>query len=216
MSRRRRADILAVFVKAPVAGRVKTRLAAKIGAQAAADLYRALGRSTVSACLGETYQTAVWFTPSRARRLVRGWLDDLPVAEYRAQRAGILGSRLSAAFRHHFQVGATRVVLIGSDCPGIDAALVSRAFGSLSEHDLVLGPAHDGGYYLIGLRRPEPRLFRGVDWSTDAVLAQTLSRAARLKLHSALLPRLRDIDTPEDAIALGLLDPRRWPAYPFR
>lgn len=199
------ADVLAVFVKAPVAGQVKTRLAAEIGAQAAADLYRSLGRSAVSACSGPLHETVVWFTPRAARTLVREWLGDLAVAEYRPQPGGTLGSRLIAAFRHHFQAGAGRVVLMGSDCPGIDVPLLSKAFGSLDEHDLVLGPAQDGGYYLIGLRRPEPRLFRRVSWSTDSVLAQTLARAGRLGLCSAILPTLRDIDTSEDAAALGLL-----------
>jgi rSAM/selenodomain-associated transferase 1 len=152
------------------------------------------------------HETVVWFTPKEARTLVRDWLADLAVAEYRAQPAGTLGSRLIAAFRHHFQAGARRVILMGSDCPGVDVPLVSKAFGSLKEHDLVLGPAQDGGYYLIGLQRPEPRLFRRVSWSTDSVLAQTLLRARRLGLRSAILPTLRDIDTPEDAAALGLLE----------
>lgn len=205
MNRLARAHILGVFVKAPVAGQVKTRLAAEIGAQAAADLYRVLGRSVVSACIGAPYETVVWFTPTEARTLVRDWLGDFAVADYRAQPAGTLGSRLIAACRHHFHAGAHRVILIGSDCPGIDAPLLSRAFDSLEQNDLVLGPAQDGGYYLIGLQRPEPRLFRGVRWSTDSVLAQTLLRAGRLGLRSAILPTLRDVDTTDDAATVGLL-----------
>ena len=94
--------------------------------------------------------------------------------------------------------------MIGSDCPGIGAPLISQAFESLTEHELVLGPAHDGRYYLVGLRRPEPGLFRDIDWSTDLVLAQTVSRAHRLEMRSALLPTLRDIDTLQDAAAVGL------------
>lgn len=108
---------------------------------------------------------------------------------------GVRGSRLITAFRYHFQAGARRVILMGSDCPGIDMPMVSRAFASLQEHDVVLDPAQDGGYYLIRLQRPEPRLFRGIDWSTDAVFAQTLSQAGRLGLRSTVLPILRDIDT---------------------
>lgn len=205
MSRRQGADTLAVFVKAPVAGRVKTRLAAEIGARAAADLYRALARSTVAACVAASHDTAVWFTPTQARPSIRDWLGDLAIAEYRAQPAGNLGVRLIAAFQHHFRAGARRVVLIGSDCPGIDAPLVSRAFTSLEEQEIVLGPAQDGGYYLIGLQRPEPRLFRGIAWSTDAVLTQTLARAGRLGLRWSVLPVLRDVDTTADAAAMGLL-----------
>jgi hypothetical protein len=112
---------------------------------------------------------------------------------------------MAAAIRHHFHEGFGRVILIGSDCPGIDAQLVSRAFASLNEHDLAIGPAHDGGYYLIGLRGPAPRLFDDISWSTDVVLEQTLAQARRLGLHPAILPTLRDMDTATDARALELL-----------
>jgi hypothetical protein len=107
---------------------------------------------------------------------VRDWLRSLSVAACRAQVSGALGARLAAAFRRHFREGAPRVILIGSDCPAVDAGLVSRAVAGLGEHDLVLGPAHDGGYYLIGLRAPAPQLFRGISWSTGAVVEQTLTR----------------------------------------
>ncbi len=97
------------------------------------------------------------------------------------------------------------MTLIGSDCPGVDAGLVSRARAALAEHDLVLGPAHDGGYHLIGLRAPVPQLFRGIAWSTDAVLGRTLARAQQLGLSVVHLPGLRDVDTASDARAVGIL-----------
>jgi hypothetical protein len=200
-----RPDVLGVFVKAPIAGQVKTRLAAEVGAQSAARLYHLLGRSVVSACGGPSYDTVVWFAPRGARRMVQHWLRRTAVAGYRAQPAGSLGERMAAAIRLHFHEGFRRVILIGSDCPGIDAQLVSRAFATLDEHDLTIGPARDGGYYLIGLRGPAPRLFRGISWSTDVVLDQTLEQARRLGLRSAILPTLRDIDTAADARALRLL-----------
>ncbi|MGH8568365.1 MAG: TIGR04282 family arsenosugar biosynthesis glycosyltransferase [Gammaproteobacteria bacterium] len=208
MSRVQRPDVLAVFVKAPLVGQVKTRLAADIGAPRATELYRALGRSVVSACIGPSHETVVWFSPVEARPIVREWLGDLAIADYRAQPTGSLGSRLIAALRDHFHEGARRVVLIGSDCPGIHARLVSRAFAFLDEHDLVIGPARDGGYYLIGLRGPAPQLFRGISWSTATVLQQTLTRARRVGLRPAILPTLRDIDTADDARVLGLLPSR--------
>jgi glycosyltransferase A (GT-A) superfamily protein (DUF2064 family) len=83
--------------------------------------------------------------------------------------------------------------------------VVSRALGALDEHDLVLGPAHDGGYYLIGLRAPVRQLFRGIAWSTHSVLGQTVARARQLGLGAVLLPRLRDVDTASDARAVGIL-----------
>ena len=198
-------DVLGVFVKAPAPGRVKTRLAAEVGAHTAAEIYRHLGRRVVSACGSPGHETVVWFAPAEARPAVRDWLKGLSVAAYRSQVSGTLGARLDAAFRQHFQEGARRVIMIGSDCLGVDAGLVSRALAGLDEHDLVLGPAHDGGYYLIGLRAPVPQLFDGIAWSTDAVLRQTVARVRQLRLSVALLPTLQDIDTASDARAAGIL-----------
>jgi rSAM/selenodomain-associated transferase 1 len=198
-------DVLGVFVKAPLPGRVKTRLAAEVGSQRAAEIYRHLGRRVVAACAGSGHDTVVWFAPAKARPAVRDWLKGLSVAALRAQVSGALGACLATAFRRHFHEGARRVIMIGSDCPGVDAGLVSRALAALAEHDLVLGPAHDGGYYLIGLRAPAPQLFHGIAWSTAAVLSQTVGRARQLGLSAALLLTLRDVDTASDARAAGIL-----------
>ena len=103
-----------------------------------------------------------------------------------------------SAFADSLGQGRRRVVLIGSDCPEITAPVLSSAFSLLTAHDLVLGPARDGGYYLIGLTAPYPELFQDMPWGTDAVLAQTQIRAARLGLRTALLEPLTDIDRPED------------------
>lgn len=205
MRRSSRSDVLGVFVKAPVAGLVKTRLAAEVGVHSAAEIYRDIGRRVVAACAGPSHETVVWFAPAGARPVVENWLKGLRVTAYRAQVAGALGARLAAAFRRHFQAGARRVIVIGSDCPAVEAGLVSQALAALDEHDVVLGPAHDGGYYLIGLRAPAPQLFRGIAWSTDAVLGQTLARARQLALSVLLLPTLRDIDSASDARATGFL-----------
>lgn len=199
-------DVLGVFVKAPVAGRVKTRLAAEVGARLAARLYRGIGRDIVAACVRpEAYRTVVWFSPPGAQRSVRTWLKGLQVSAFAPQREGGLGVRLSAAFRHPFREGARRVVVIGSDCPDVDRELVARALTALGDHDVVIGPANDGGFYLLGLRAPAAGLFRGVAWSTEAVLDQTLANAGRLGLEWGLLPTLRDVDTVADARALGLI-----------
>lgn len=197
--------VLAVFVKAPVAGRVKTRLAAEVGVHNAAEIYRRLGRRVVAACIGRRYDTVVWFAPVGARRAVRQWLTGLKVTAFRAQVSGALGARLAAAFGRHFREGASRVIAIGSDCPGVDPRLMSRALAALDEYDLAIGPANDGGYYLIGLRAPALQIFRGIAWSTETVLEQTLARARQLGLRAALLPTLRDVDTASDARALGIL-----------
>ena len=202
-----RPNVLGVFVKAPVAGRVKTRLAAEIGPLRAAALYRCLGSQVVQALAGEEYETVVWYAPRCDGRLVRAWLKGLGVSRFRAQSGGELGNRLRGAFATHFCEGARRTLIIGSDCSGVDRGVVRAAFAALDEHDVILGPAHDGGYYLIGLRAPAPQLFRGIAWSTEAVLEQTLARARQLELNAAMLPTLRDVDTASDARAVGL-----WPA----
>jgi len=196
---------LAVFARAPVVGRVKTRLAREIGAREAAALYQRLGRRVVAASVGPGYRTIVWFTPSTARTAVRVWLEGLGVSDFRAQTDGGLGTRLVHAFGRLFGEGDGAVVVIGTDCPGVDRRRVAAAFAALRSYDVVLGPARDGGYYLVGLRAPEPALFRAIPWSTHDVTRATRARAGALGLSCRLLAPLRDVDTAGDARALGLL-----------
>jgi len=119
---------------------------------------------------------------------------------YRQQSEGDLGRRMALAFKESFSAGMTGVVIIGTDCPDLNAQLMVKAFHAIEQNDLVLGPALDGGYYLIGLRRLIPELFTGISWSTAEVLEQTRSIAERLDLAIAFLPLLNDIDRPEDLI----------------
>lgn len=205
------ADVVAVFVKSPEPGRVKTRLSHTIGPDAASELYRRLGRTVIQNTIGSTHRTVVWYDPPEGGPSVRAWLNGLGIDAFRVQRSGGLGQRMAWTFARHFRTGAMRVVLIGSDCPGVDRRGIGRALEALTEHDVVLGPTEDGGFYLIGLAAPAPGLLRGVAWSTDAVLAQTTRNATGLGLQVATLPTLRDIDTADDARALGWL-----PAAPGR
>lgn len=197
---------LAVFVRAPVAGRVKTRLATALGSVAAAAIYRRMGRRVVAGCVyRDRYRTVVWFSPSRAGSQVRSWLGGLGVDQFLAQRSGGLGIRLAAVFERHFRKGADRVVVIGSDCPAVGYPIIARALLALDKGDVVLGPALDGGFYLLGLKAPCPALLSDIAWSTPAVFNQTLANAAALGLDVALLPVLRDVDTIVDARALNLV-----------
>ncbi|MEO6245967.1 MAG: TIGR04283 family arsenosugar biosynthesis glycosyltransferase, partial [Opitutaceae bacterium] len=109
-----------------------------------------------------------------------------------------LGARMERATREALSEGAKSVVVIGADCPQLTGPDLSAALARLREHDVVLGPAIDGGYYLIGLRRPQPELFRDIAWSTATVLAQTLATAKRSALQCHLLKRLGDVDQPHD------------------
>jgi hypothetical protein len=130
------------------------------------------------------------------QQLMRDWLGSDTV--YREQSEGDIGKRMAIAFHGAFATGMTSVVIIGIDCPNLNAQLMAKAFHAIEQHDLVLGPAQDGGYYLIGLRRLIPELFTGIPWSTAEVLQQTMSIAQRLELSVAHLPLLGDIDRPED------------------
>lgn len=201
------AEVLGILVKAPSPGAVKTRLAREIGAEHATALYERLGRAVVRRSVWpRRHATAIWFSPAGAEAAVRSWLESPGVHGFRPQRSGGLGARLAAVFRWHFAEGAERVVVIGSDCPDVGRFLVRRAFRLLEQRELVIGPARDGGFYLLGLRHSAPGLFRRVVWSTDAVFARTMANAARLGLGAAVLPELRDVDTVEDALILGLLE----------
>lgn len=118
------------------------------------------------------------------------------------QFAGDLGARLERVFEHLLAGQQGRAVIVGSDCPALTTAHLDAAFTALAGHDLVVGAARDGGYWLIGLACDAPALFRDVPWGADTVCALTLSRAAELRLRVAQLPTLADLDTPADLAAL--------------
>ena len=189
--------VLVVFLKAPRPGEVKTRLVPALGPEAAAGLYRALAEAVVDETrpLRGEYERLLCFAPAEARVEVAAWFPGDALLE---QRGGDLGARMSRAFEEMFERGAQRVAVVGSDVPGLARADVVSALASLEHHDLALGPAHDGGYYLIALRRPGPGLFRGVAWGTSSVLPATLERAATLGLTVRVLDERRDIDTVDD------------------
>lgn len=121
-----------------------------------------------------------------------------PQFQYVPQCEGDLGQRLAHAFRESFQTGCRRVVVVGTDCPGLSEVIVHQAFEHLEDHDVVIGPAEDGGYYLIGLAKPAEELFTGIAWGTGQVLETTLAAAISSELSIAVLPTLTDVDRPED------------------
>jgi len=144
--------------------------------------------------------------------LVVGSFVVMKIYRFIRQPQGDLGRRMSHAFSESFRQGDTRVVAIGTDCPGLTGALLRDAFGALKENDLVLGPARDGGYFRIGLSRPATDLFKGIPWSTERVLESTLGVAHRLGMSTRLLETLADVDRPEDLIELA--SQRSRPATP--
>jgi rSAM/selenodomain-associated transferase 1 len=175
---------------------VKTRLAAAIGADAAADLYRALAEHVLEATTpaGE-YERLVFFDPPEALEEMRAWL---PGVRLLAQHGEDLGARMADAFARAFARGASRVAIVGTDAPALSRGTVTEALAALGGADAVLGPSEDGGYYLLALREPRPELFAGIAWSTPAVAAETRARAAALGLTMHELPARRDVDTVLD------------------
>ncbi len=190
-------DRLLVFVKAPRPGVVKTRLAATLGIEAAAALYRAIAGEEIrrTAPRAGEYERLFVFTPEDARAEMEDWL---PGEALEAQQGADLGQRMAGAFATAFASGAGRVAIVGSDVPACGREHVVEAFAALEESDVVLGPTHDGGYYLIALDRPRPALFQSIPWSTPSVLPATAERAGVLGLSARMLDPLRDIDTLDD------------------
>ena len=184
-----------VFLKAPRPGLVKTRIAKALDAEAAVGIYRVLlDRSLVA--LRDHSDVELRFTPDGADEEIRPFLQ--PGWTLRGQGTGDLGERLIRATGEAFGAGARRVVVVGSDCPTMTGDDVVDAFDALNDADVVLGPAEDGGYWLIGLRSPAPVLFQGISWGTEHVLIQTETRAREAGLSVGVLRRQADIDTLED------------------
>ncbi|WP_310393185.1 TIGR04282 family arsenosugar biosynthesis glycosyltransferase [Hymenobacter sp.] len=192
---------LLVFARVPALGRVKSRLAAGIGDAAALAVYNELLGITRAAVEQAGVPATVWLADAPGPAPAAAEAAQWPGMAVRGQPAGDLGQRMAAAFAAAFAAGAGRVVIIGTDCPGLRAAHLTAAFARLRAHDVVLGPATDGGYYLLGLRQLRPELFEHKAWSTASVLADTLADARRLGCRVALLPELRDVDTAADLAA---------------
>jgi rSAM/selenodomain-associated transferase 2/rSAM/selenodomain-associated transferase 1 len=195
---------LLVFTRYPEPGNAKTRLICVLGKQGAADLQRQMTEHLVDEARKllaiHPVSIRICFDGSDERNL-QTWLG--PEWGYAPQGSGDLGRRMAAAFESAFQDGAERAVLVGTDIPDLTAPILFQAFRELESSELVLGPAEDGGYYLIGLQRSAferaaPRLFSGVSWGTGAVLDQTLGVADGLNLSWSLTERLVDVDRPED------------------
>ena len=182
-------------MKSPALGTVKTRLATDVGTEAALDAYLELLANTVQA-LRTFSEVEVRFTPDDAASEVRRWVS--PGWSLKAQGQGDLGQRLEVAFAEAFAAGAISVAAVGSDCPYMMAEDLVTTERLLVDHDLVIGPATDGGYWLIAMNQNVPALFHGIDWSTDRVRTQTRAIADELGLRTAMLRSLSDVDTQAD------------------
>lgn len=185
---------LLIFIKNPIKGKAKTRLAATVGDDEALRIYKEL--------LKHTRQIATNIDANRY--LFYGFFidneDDWSNDKFNKflQIDGSLGDKMKDAFEKVFTDGNQKVIIIGSDCASLTPEIVSNAFLQLDNHDFVIGPADDGGYYLIGMNSFEPTIFDGVAWSTEAVLPKTIENIKALNKNYALLTVLSDIDYEED------------------
>jgi rSAM/selenodomain-associated transferase 1 len=199
------ADRVILFLKSFQPGRVKTRLAARLGDRGALEIYIAMVADLLAGLAPlrnllipyfDTLADPIDHPSSISSLLSRGVV--------KVQQGGELGERMSRAFQEVFAAGAERVVLIGSDIPRIDSELLKGYLSALRRFPMVLGPAADGGYYLIGFRRErfEPSVFAGIEWSTERVLDQTLDKARSCGLPCHVGAELQDVDTLEDLESL--------------
>ena len=190
---------LVLFSRYPEPGKTKTRLIPALGPKGASDLQKHMTEHVLSrACdLVESRPVDMEVRYDGGKQgLMEKWLGKS--ISYRSQGSGDLGTRMERAFSEAFQQGLNRVVIIGSDCPGITEVTLGTAFDLLNEFDLVLGPAKDGGYYLIGLRQEKPELFKNIPWGTAEVRARTLEIANQLGLRWIEVEPLSDVDQVED------------------
>lgn len=191
---------LAIMVKAPIAGQVKTRLAEGVGTEQAVALYRAFVTDTVARAQhvpGVEVVLAYW--PPEAHAY---FAAQYPALRLLLQEGANLGERLGSVFTAAAADGYAGCVIIGSDSPTVPVAYLEAAVAELATVPVVLGPAEDGGYYLLGLREPQPALLADIVWSTDQVCRETLERARGVGLAVSQLPPWYDIDTVADLTRL--------------
>lgn len=182
-------NVVSLFLKAPVLGTVKTRLAKSLGDEGALMAYTELVKFLLRRV--EDSRIHIHHTPEDSEPMSE-WLGETYV--YSPQVGPGLGERLIHAMELEFAGGADKLIFLGGDCPYVNQARLDQAFTSLEDHDLVMGPATDGGYYLVGMSRPLPELFIDVAWGTETVYQRTLAICQEHELKAAILPEESDVD----------------------
>ncbi len=185
---------LIIFVKNPILGQVKTRLAATIGDEKALEIYKLLLRYTRDLTQRFPVSKTVYYSDYIDNDDI--WSNS--VYKKSLQKGADLGERMKNAFIDCFDSGYEQVCIIGSDCYQLTAGVLNDAFENLNTTDVTIGPSTDGGYYLLGMNKPHTALFEGIAWSTQDVLAQTLSVLEEQRLQVSFLPLLTDVDEEKD------------------
>jgi uncharacterized protein len=187
-------QLLIVFIKNPILGKVKTRLAASLGDQKALRVYKKLLDHTLRITGNLEYDKIVYysdFVPEKDEWLSAGFKQGLQIGQD-------LGQKMENAFEERFRAGYSRIVIIGSDCFELTSYHISKAFDNLENSNVVLGPAADGGYYLLGMTELFENVFENKKWSTDSVLRDTIKNLTDSNIKFNLLEQLNDIDTESD------------------
>ncbi len=196
-------EIILVFTRFPVPGQSKTRLIPALGAEEAAGLQRWMTHSLIvktDRYIQEQPTAVEIYHDGGSNASMRSWLGGKRI--YKRQSGGDLGQRMYAAIAGHLHCYRS-IILVGSDCPDISGSHLAAGFSALRRYDIVLGPAYDGGYYLIGVgttlsAEKLASVFTDIPWGEAGVLERTMARISELKLSYSLLPKLHDIDTPDD------------------
>jgi rSAM/selenodomain-associated transferase 1 len=187
-------SLLIIFYRNPKLGKVKTRLAASVGNQRALDIYRKLAMHTRSVTENLPLDKIVFYSDSID--LMDMWPNATFLKAF--QEGNDLGERMKNAFVAGFETGYTSICIIGTDCFQLTPAIITEAFDALKSTDAVLGPASDGGYYLLGMNKPYIKLFQNKNWSSESVLADTICDLESMNLSHATLQELADVDTEDD------------------
>jgi len=187
-------QLLMVFTKNPELGKCKTRLASTIGDEAALKVYKQLLDHTVDFSSKVNAEKYVYY--SKDIQSNDRWNES--IFKKRTQAEGNLGVKMATAFKENFDQGFEKIVIIGSDCAEIDENDIEHAFQALDESEVVIGPAIDGGYYLLGMRTFIPSLFQDKSWSTPDLINETISTLKKQQISFSLLKEKSDIDYEED------------------
>ena len=196
-----------VFVRAPILGKVKTRLAKVLDPRTVLDLYRCFVADVLAILASSGFQIVICFHPRDADQDIVDWLGDQ--YPYFPQQGLDLGDRMAKAFEYVFKHGCRQALLLGTDFPDLPRNVIHQAFDGLDHYGAAIGPANDGGYYLIGFERRnfQPTVFDKMPWGTDQVYAETVKRFSGLENLPLVLPRWRDIDEYEDLLAFAANKP---------
>ena len=204
---------LLVFLRFPRPGKVKTRLAQSLGEKRAAQFYRICADAILSEIsrLPEKVERYIFCADKTDEPEVRRWAGT--GFHFAVQEGDGLGQRLENAFSSVFENGVQKAVIVASDVPDLSADILNEAVQALDEHDIVIGPCYDGGYYLLGMKRLHNELFNGISWSTEQVYRQTLAATGKSGLTVHQLQALIDIDTEADLHKWSEMDKRQQPAF---